>query len=778
MLSRPNHRQRSILAKVVRGAVGSLLISLLALVAGAPNGPPARLPAADPAGPEPSVAVMGALTPAGVFTPAVPGIRGSGSGAAVPGRYIVVLKDAPSPGVPDTIARAQAVSHRYGAHLGQVYHRTLQGFSAAMSQAQAQRMAHDPHVAYVEQDEVVRVADTQESPPSWGLDRVDQPALPLDATYSYDRPSLAVPPVTAYIIDTGIRTSLPDFQGRASWGWDFVTNSANADDCEGHGTHTAGVVGSALYGVAKTVRLVAVRAFDCNGNATASSLLNSVEWVTTHAVKPAVVDLSVQPACQDAAGHVVACPAGSYASITTAIKQSIDSGLSYVVAAGNANINACGNPFATVAGAVAVGATGVSDAKAPYSNWGSCIDLWAPGGGELSPTSPTAGILSDWPTNATASCTNPCLTSGTSPAAAFVTGAVARLLTRPGWSSASPAQVQTELLTKMVTTGVVSGLDAGSPNKMLYIPPPPIAGGSSIAAARNHDGRIGLFGVTPDGKLLYRTQVSAGSSNWSVWAPSRNVGWYSVAAETDGWDRVSFMGLRRSPQDIWFRAQGQPDIDDRWVSPHQLDGLLNSVALARSSGKRLEAFGTNSHGQLWQSFKVTVSGTRDFAAWAPFDLPSGAPVRSVTAELNANNLVEVFALTSTRQLWHRWEQTPDAVQFFTPWLQMDTPAGTVTSIAVARNGDGSLQLFAATDSGRVFGRQAGGGSNNWLPWSQLPDPLGVGAMTSLAAETNSDGRVALFGVDLAGQPWQRWQLSAGSTVYSDWTQLPGDVLRP
>jgi subtilase family protein len=316
------------------------------------------------------------------------------------------------------------------------------------------------------------------------------------------------------------------------------------------------------------------------------------------------------------------------------------------------DINACGDPYNTVTAAIRVGATTITDAKATYSAFGSCIDVWAPGGDFT--TFPNKGIVSDGiPNSKYPDCADICELAGTSAAAPFVAGAVAQVLARPGWANATPAQIKTEVSTHMVSTGVISGLYPASHNKLLYIPPPPVAGGSSIAVARNKDGRLGLFGITPAGDLLYRTQVSAGSTNWRGWTTSRNVGgWYSVAAQTDGRDRISLLALRRTPQNIWYRAQGQRDIDEGWTNLHQVAGLLNSVAVARSSAGRLELFGTNSAGQLWQSYKSTIAGVGDFTSWTQWPLPPGETARSVAAELNASNVVEVFTVTSAGQLWH------------------------------------------------------------------------------------------------------------------------------
>ena len=270
---------------------------------------------------------------------------------AVPGHYIVVLKDTPSVRTRGVPARARALADAHGGTVDRVYRTALHGFSTAMSKAQALRLAAEPDVAYVEQDQRLYPADTQENPPAWGLDRIDQPTRPLDNAYSYDTEAGAG--VTAYVIDTGIRISHTDFGGRASYGWNFVGNNSIANDCWtsasgmliGHGTHVAGVIGGTRYGVAKRVHLVSLKVFDCHDGALVSNLMAAVDWVTAHAVKPAVVNMSVGQDCVP----TNPCSADDISALDTAITNSMHSGLPYVVAAGNDNVSACTGNIARVA---------------------------------------------------------------------------------------------------------------------------------------------------------------------------------------------------------------------------------------------------------------------------------------------------------------------------------------------------------------------------------------------------------------------------------------------
>jgi len=195
--------------------------------------------------------------------PAEGTVLGAGAAGAIKDRYIVVFKNS-APEAKRVPAAAGDLAKQYGGSVGRRYDGAVHGFTANLTESAAKRLAANPAVASVEQDRQVRVADTQTNPPSWGLDRVDQQALPLNGAYTYPTTASTV---HAYIIDTGVRISHTDFGGRASYGYDFVDNDANADDCFGHGTHVAGTVGGTAYGVAKGVKLVAVRVLDCQAAA-------------------------------------------------------------------------------------------------------------------------------------------------------------------------------------------------------------------------------------------------------------------------------------------------------------------------------------------------------------------------------------------------------------------------------------------------------------------------------------------------------------------------------
>lgn len=382
-------------------------------------------------------ALTAALVAAIVTGPAVRADEATGSvlnaggATAVADRYIVVYKDgesAPS----DVGASARELAARHGGSVGFTYTAALRGFEAKIGADAAARIAADPSVAYVEQVHTVQAQGTQPNPPSWGLDRIDQDDLPLDNSYSYRN---TAPAVHAYIIDTGIRFSHQTFGDRAISGIDVI-NGGTADDCNGHGTHVAGTVGGAEYGVAKEVTLVAVRVLNCLGFGSTAGVIEGIDWVTQNAQRPAVANMSLGGSAS--------------AAMDAAVRASIGSGVSYAIAAGNSDADACTQSPARVGEAMTVGASTITDARASFSNFGTCLDLFAPG----------EDITSAWKGSDTATNT----ISGTSMAAPHVAGAAALVLTmRP---DLSPLQVRNRLVNQSAANRLTD-VGPGSPNKLL-----------------------------------------------------------------------------------------------------------------------------------------------------------------------------------------------------------------------------------------------------------------------------------------------------------------------
>jgi subtilisin family serine protease len=366
--------------------------------------------------------------------PAQGTIQGAGVSGALKDRYIVVLRDN-SGDATAVNTQAKSLTHQYGGTVDKSYAKAVHGFSVRTTEAAAKRLAADPAVALVEQDRTVRLAGTQTNPPSWGLDRIDQESLPLNNAYNYPNTASNV---TAYIIDTGVRVSHVEFGGRSRSGYDFINNDADADDCNGHGTHVAGTVGGSAYGVAKQVNIVAVRVLDCNGSGSYSAIIAGIDWVTGHAVKPAVANMSLGGSAS--------------AALDDAVRRSTAAGVTYAIAAGNSNANACSFSPARTPEAITVGATDSYDARASFSNYGSCVDVFAPG----------VNITSAYGSGDTATARM----NGTSMATPHVTGAAALFLSAN--PSATPAQVRDALVNGAVS-GKVTNAGTGSPNKLLKV---------------------------------------------------------------------------------------------------------------------------------------------------------------------------------------------------------------------------------------------------------------------------------------------------------------------
>lgn len=360
-------------------------------------------------------------------------IENAGAPGAIPGSYIVSLdEDAAKAGS----KAGKALAEKYGAEIDRTYKKALNGYAVELSAAEAKKFAADPAVDSVVQNRTFTVDATQPNPPSWGLDRIDQKTLPLNNSYTY--PDSAGEGVTAYVIDTGVRISHSDFGGRASYGYDAIDNDNTAQDGHGHGTHVAGTVGGTLHGVAKKAKIVGVRVLNNQGSGTTAQVVAGIDWVTQNAVKPAVANMSLG--------------GGADSALDTAVRNSIASGITYAVAAGNESVNASTRSPARVTEAITVGATTNTDAKASYSNFGSVLDLFAPG----------SSITSAW--NSSDSATN--TISGTSMASPHTAGAAALHLADN--RTATPAQVSAALVSA-ASTGVVTSPGTGSPNRLLNV---------------------------------------------------------------------------------------------------------------------------------------------------------------------------------------------------------------------------------------------------------------------------------------------------------------------
>ncbi|AQW54103.1 S8 family peptidase [Streptomyces violaceusniger] len=374
--------------------------------------------------------------PAGATTakPAEGTVYGTQSKSAVDGSFIVMLKGGKSV---KAAAEGKDLAKQYGGKLSRTYDSAINGFSASgLSDTEAKRLAADPSVAKVVQNHRYTVKGTQENPPSWGLDRIDQEDTEGDKAYNY--PDSAGEGVTAYVVDTGVRTSHKDFEGRATSGFDAIDNDDDADDGNGHGTHVAGTIAGAEHGVAKKAKIVAVRVLDDQGSGTTEQVVAGIDWVTENHQGPSVANMSLGGTPDEA--------------LDAAVQKAIDSGVTFAVAAGNESSDASQSSPARVKDAITVASSTDQDEQSDFSNYGDVVDIFAPG----------SDITSDWNTDDDATNT----ISGTSMATPHVVGAAAVYLS--GHQDAKPADVA-KALTDGATADKISNPGDGTPNKLLKV---------------------------------------------------------------------------------------------------------------------------------------------------------------------------------------------------------------------------------------------------------------------------------------------------------------------